>query len=146
MRSLQTVAVIAACAAFGGGILAAEAVSPRLYRVTTETGMPHLEDNLRYATRTEQRCLDLRDLSAAFWMLNDVSLQDCKLVKGSESADAAGYVLECKGGHGTTGNAQWQLGPGAIAGTLNVRLGGKNMTFYQRITARPLGACKQSGK
>jgi hypothetical protein len=33
------------------------------------------------------------------------------------------------------------LGQGAIAGTLNVRLGGKNMTFYQRITAKPIASC-----
>jgi hypothetical protein len=114
---------------------------PRLYEVTTETGMPHLETSLRYATVTHSRCLDLRDLSRAFWMLEDVSLQDCRLVKSGESADAATYLLQCHGGHGTTGRAAWQLGPGAIAGTLDVRLGGKNMTFFQRITARPIGGC-----
>ena len=41
-----------------------------------------------------------------------------------------------------TGDARWQLGPDTIAGTLNVRLGGKNMTFYQRITARAAGVCR----
>ena len=51
--------------------------SPRLYEVTTETGMPHLEENLRYATRVERTCTDPRELATAFWMLRDVSLQDC---------------------------------------------------------------------
>lgn len=125
----------------GASVLAAEAVSPRLYEVTTETGMPHLEENLRYAMRTEKRCLNTQDLSGEFWMLNEVSLQDCRLVKTTESADAAAYLLQCVGGHGTTGGATWQLGQDAIAGTLDVRLGGKNMTFYQRITAKPVGAC-----
>lgn len=130
--------ILAAC---GSSAPAAEAVSLRQYEVTTETGMPNLEANLRYATVTEKRCLNTQDLSGAFWMLKHVSLQDCQLVKATESATQSSYLLECRGGHGTTGDATWQLGPAAIAGTLNVRLGGKNMTFFQRITAKPLGPC-----
>jgi len=123
--------------------VATEGGSPRLYEMTTETGMPNLEENLRYAVVTEQKCLSTDDLSDAFWMLKDVSLQDCRLVKTSEDEkNASLYLLKCDGGHGTTGGARWQLGPDVIAGTLNVRLGGKNMTFYQRITAKPLGACR----
>jgi hypothetical protein len=122
--------------------LAAEPVS-RLYEVTTETGMPHLEENLRYATRVERACTDPRELTTAFWMLRDVSLQDCELIKVSEEPEAVSlYQLKCYGGHGTTGSARWESGSNTISGTLLVRLGGKNMTFYQRITAKPLGNCE----
>ena len=55
-------------------------------------------------------------------------------------------LLICEGGHGTTGTAQWHLGADKIRGTLNVKLGGKNMTFYQRITAKPLGKCVSEAK
>lgn len=110
---------------------------PRLYDVTTETGMPHLDESLRYATRREARCLDPAELSGAFWMLQHVALQDCRLVKAS----AERYPLQCDGGHGTQGEARWQLDDPVLRGTLEVRLGGKNMTFHQRIVARPLGAC-----
>ncbi len=120
------------------GAAAAESPPPRLYALTTETGMPHLEENLRYAVRNETRCMSKHDLSAAFWMLEDVSLQDCTLVKATDEADSATYLLKCDGGHGTTGDARWQFGPDVITGTLRVRLGGKNMTFYQRITAKPV--------
>ncbi|QAZ39490.1 hypothetical protein C1M51_08625 [Methylibium sp. Pch-M] len=110
----------------------------RLYEVSTETGMPHLEENLRYAVRSEQRCLAADDLSTVFWMLQDVSLQDCTLDKLSDDA----YRLRCSGGHGTTGDARWQFGTdGALVGRMNVRLGGKNMTFFQRVTATPVGPC-----
>jgi len=135
---------IGACGMFGvtgSATLAIDTGPLRLYEVTTATGMPHLDENLRYATRTETRCIDTRDLSGEFWMLREVSLQDCRLIKTSESAEAAGYQLVCDGGRGTTGNAAWQLAQGAIAGTLNVRLGGKNMTFYQRVTAKLIGSC-----
>jgi hypothetical protein len=113
----------------------------RLYELVTETGMPHLEENLRYAVRTERVCLDAADLSTAFWMLREVSLQDCRLQKAQQDDDSAAYLLRCDGGRGTSGGARWQLEPQRLSGTLDVRLGGKNMTFYQRIQARPLGDC-----
>jgi len=104
--------------------------------------MPHLEENLRYATRVERRCMDPQQLTTAFWMLGDVSLEDCHLVKLTEEPEGISlYELKCYGGHGTTGRAQWQFSPGTISGTLVVRVGGKNMTFYQRITGQPLGKC-----
>jgi hypothetical protein len=122
--------------------LATEPTS-RLYEVTTETGMPHLEENLRYATRVELACTNARELATAFWMLHDVSLQDCELIQVSEERPTVAlYRLECHGGHGTTGSARWEFGSNTIFGTLDVRLGGKNMTFYQRITAKEVGKCR----
>jgi hypothetical protein len=118
----------------------AQQMQPRWYEVVTETDMPHLEENLRYAVRREQRCLDPGNLSSAFWMLGHVSLGDCKLVKTGQDAASAAYGLQCDGGHGTTGGARWQFDAGRMTGTLQVRLGGKNMTFYQRITATPATA------
>jgi hypothetical protein len=123
---------------------AATATEPgsRLYEVTTETGMPHLEENLRYATRIDRSCMDPRQLTTAFWMLRDVSLRDCELVERNEEAqDIWLYGLKCSGGHGTTGSARWDFTSSTVSGVLMVRLGGKNMTFYQRITAKPLGKC-----
>jgi hypothetical protein len=114
----------------------------RLYQMSTHTGMPHLDENLRYAVVNEQRCLDPNDLSGAFWMLDDVSLRDCKLAKLSQSPTGASYVLQCNAGHGTSGDATWQFTPRQLTGVMNVRLGGKNMTFYQRITAAPVGECR----
>ena len=68
--------------------------SPRRYEVVTETDMPHLEENLRYAVRHEFRCLNRHDLSTAFWMMGHVSLQDCTLVKAAEDAASATYRLQ----------------------------------------------------
>jgi hypothetical protein len=82
---------IVGCGMFGvtgSDTLAGDAGPLRLYEVTTATSMPHLDESLRYATRTETRCIDTRNLSGEFWMLREVSLQDCRLVKASESADA----------------------------------------------------------
>jgi hypothetical protein len=113
----------------------------RLYEVITETGMPHLEENLRYAVTRENRCLTGEDLASVFPVLKSPSLADCKLQHERRHGDAVSYLLSCAGGHGTTGSANWRVGEQLIVGTLSVKLGGKNMTFFQRVTAKPLDQC-----
>jgi hypothetical protein len=124
-------------------IPASETFPAQWYEVTTETGMPHLEENLRYTTTHEKHCLAHRQLAAAFPVLSHPALQGCSLQNETRHNDTLSYALVCPSGHGTTGEAIWQIDGHRIRGTLNVKLGGKNMTFYQRITALPLGACKR---
>ncbi|HEY7642254.1 MAG TPA: DUF3617 family protein [Steroidobacteraceae bacterium] len=120
---------------------AAETMPAGLYEVTTETGMPHLEENLRYAVTRENRCLTGEDLAAAFPILQSASLADCKLQPEGREGEVVSFLLTCSGGHGTTGAASWRVGEHLIVGKLSVKLGGKNMTFFQRVTAKPLGQC-----
>jgi hypothetical protein len=128
--------VLASAPAFAG-----ETMPARLYEVTTETGMPHLEENLRYTITKERQCLAHQELAAAFPILSHPALQGCRLHQKSRDGDTVSYMLVCEGGHGTTGAAVWKLGERQIRGTLNVKLGGKNMTFYQRVTAMAVGKC-----
>jgi hypothetical protein len=121
---------------------ASEPMPPRLYEITTETGMPNLEESLRYATTRERRCIIHQELATAFPILNHPALKGCRLDEESRHDDVVSYLLVCDGGHGTTGAALWRLSGYQVRGTLNVKLGGKNMTFYQRVTARVLGACR----
>lgn len=123
--------------------LASEAVPHGLYDVTTVTAMPHLEENLRYATTHEKRCLGLADLasSSVFPVLSHAALKDCRLDHESRQEDSIAFVLTCDGGHGTSGGARWRIGERQLSGTLSVKLGGKNFTFYQRVTATYVGDC-----
>jgi Protein of unknown function (DUF3617) len=116
--------------------------APQLYDLTTETSMPHLEENLRYATTTQRQCLALPELAVAFPILHHPALDGCKLNRESRQLDSLSYQLVCTGGHGTTGSAVWHLSEHRVRGTLDVKLGGKNMTFSQTITAVPLGKCR----
>jgi hypothetical protein len=109
-------------------VRASDFLPSRLYEVTIETVMPHLEENLRY-------------LSTVFPILDHPALAGCKLGAEAREADSVSYRLICGGGHGTTGNALWQLGRDQIRGRLDVKLGGKNMTFSQSVTAKTLGPC-----
>jgi len=123
-------------------VIAAAAFSPGMYEITTETGMPHLEENLRYSTTQARHCVTQPEaLSTAFPILDHVSLKGCHLGDETRQGDTVSYVLVCEGGHGTTGHATWELGEHQMIGTLHVKLGGKNMTFYQRVTAVPVGQC-----
>jgi hypothetical protein len=112
-----------------------------LYEVTTETGMPHLEENLRYTLTRERRCLAHEALASAFPILRHPALSGCRLEGETRADDKVSFELTCATGHGTSGRALWELGEHQIRGTLDVKLGGKNMTFYQRVTAVPIGPC-----
>jgi hypothetical protein len=131
----------AAVAGYGASARLSEADSPVLYDMVTETGMPHLEESLRYTTTREQRCLTRDGLLSFFPILQHESLQDCSLGRPDSNRGVWTMPLLCTGAHGTSGRAQWQFGDGKIVGTLNVKLGGKNMTFYQRVTATRRGEC-----
>ncbi len=120
---------------------ASETFPARVYEVTTETGMPHLEEILRYTITREKHCLAHLRLAEAFPVLSHPALKGCRLADESRKDDTVSYALVCSGGHGTTGEALWQIDARGIRGTLWVKLGGKNMTFSQHITALPLGAC-----
>jgi hypothetical protein len=120
---------------------ASETMPARLYEVTTETGMPHLEENLRYTTTRERVCLTHQALAVAFPILDHPALRGCSLQNEARRGDSVSYTLACTGGHGTTGEATWHVEERRIRGILNIKLGGKNMTFYQRVTALPLGSC-----
>ena len=108
--------------------------------MTTEIGMPHLEENLRYATIRETSCLTGFD-PLAFPILKHEALKGCHLDYENHCDETICYVLSCIGQHGTTGEARWRIDGNQIRDTLNVKLRGKNMTFYQRITSTQVGDC-----
>lgn len=135
MQSIWRICVVTVFAA------SATASATHLYEVTVETGMPHLEENLRYTTTRSQQCLARDDLDSAFPILDHPSLAGCKLREQQHDEDVLLYILICERSPETTGTARWQLGERLIRGTLDVKLGGKNMTLYQRVTGALIGEC-----
>lgn len=115
----------------------------RQYEVVTETGMPHLEESLRYATTRERHCLTEQELYVSFPVLTSPSLAGCQLQDRARDSKSASFELICETGHGTTGHAEWRKDEQVLHGRLEVKLGGKNMTFFQRVTATPLGECQR---
>ncbi len=112
------------------------------YEITVETVMPNLEENLRYATTRERRCLHSDELSSVFPILHHPSLEGCKLGDESWRGDTIRYLLVCASPQVATGVARLDTGPGRVAGILEIKMGGKNMTFAQRIEAVRQGECE----
>jgi hypothetical protein len=119
---------------------AADKESPIWFEITTETGMPNLENNLRYLTTHEKRCLTRAKLHRFFPVLDHPALASCHLGDALPGKVNVVYPLVCEA-HGATGQAIWETNLRRSIGTLNIKLGGKNMTFFQRITASDLGGC-----
>lgn len=122
-------------------VQASEFLPARRYDVTIETGMPNLEENLRYATTHQRRCISLADLATVFPVLNHPTLAGCTLGGEVRKGDTVKFGLRCEGNHGTTGMAVWHIDEQHIRGRLEVKLGGKNMTFSQTVTAKVIGSC-----
>jgi hypothetical protein len=119
-----------------------EAVPLGLYEVTTEMLMPHLEENVRYARTQAYRCIRDQAVSGFFPILRHQSLNGCKLAAGNRSGQITNYSLVCDSGQETTGTAQLNTVAGRIDGVLKIQMGGKNMTFSQRIEAKHQGDCQ----
>lgn len=103
--------------------------------------MPHLEENLRYATTREERCVPLSELASLFPILRHPSLEGCHLGEELRLGSNVGYRLVCANPQVASGNARLDAAGERIAGILEVKMGGKNMTFSQRIEALRRGDC-----
>ncbi|MGH8657866.1 MAG: DUF3617 domain-containing protein [Gammaproteobacteria bacterium] len=118
-----------------------EALQPGMHEISAQTLMPHLEENLRYSRTSERHCIRDDAVSDFFPILRHPSLHGCKLAASDKRGDARYYPLVCGGSSGTTGIAQLREDANRIAGVLAIRMGGKNMTFSQRIEAKRIGNC-----
>jgi hypothetical protein len=125
------------CGALGAPVV----LYPGLYDVTTETLLPHLEENLRYATTHARQCLDAQDVSTLFPLLRHQAFAGCELVQGVADGQAISFPLACRNPEAASGVARLTLEPDRLLGVLEIKMGGKNMTLSQRITGPRLGPC-----
>lgn len=109
-----------------------------LYELETYTLMPHL-DEMRRITKTEQRCVGDGDAHSLFPVMRQTAFSGCALL--ARASDEGEYDLRCQTELVATGLAVLSHESGVITGTLAVKMGGKNMTFSQRTTARFVGPC-----
>jgi hypothetical protein len=119
----------------------AQAFERGRYEIVAETVMPHLEENLRYATSRERRCLAAHELSSIFPILRHDSLAGCRLADERRYAGSITYLLVCASREVASGKAWLDVSERRVLGTLEVKMGGKNMTFAQRIEALHQGEC-----
>lgn len=114
----------------------AEPFTPGRYELSSQTVMPNL-DEMRHITATETRCLR-SDPNALFPVLRQPALRGCSLVPAGAQDP---YTLVCQTTLVASGTARIVVGTRRVTGDLQVKMGGKNMTFSQHVRATPLGPC-----
>lgn len=110
------------------------------YRVTSQLLMPHL-DEMRRTSSNSEACLAPSAPEALFPVFAQYALGGCRLGYPKASADGVDYVLVCASARVASGTAHLARGDTAVVGTLAVKMGGKNMTFTQRVVAERMGDC-----
>jgi len=115
-------------------------IVPGSYNVKTEILMPHLSENLRYATTHTTQCLGPQDAFRLFPILSQTSFQGCAFVE-SHSASPLELELVCSNPTAASGQAKFVLGEAFFRANLNVKMGGKNMRFSQRVTGNRVSEC-----
>jgi hypothetical protein len=99
------------------------------------------EVNLRYTDVRERRCPCDHDLSAFFPILRHQSLNGCELGRPSPRGGVIYDPLVCHGAGGMKGTAQLNEAADSILGELKIQMGGKHLTFSQRVEATRRGDC-----
>jgi len=103
--------------------------------------LPHLEESLRYATTRSRQCLGTQEASELFPLLRHEAFAGCTLDHESSKDSEAQLSLRCKNPQAATGTAHFTLQAGGFQAVLHIKMGGKNMTLSQRLSAPRLGAC-----
>jgi hypothetical protein len=111
------------------------------YALRAEVSMPHLEEGLRGQGQEEVRCLADGAAQSLFPLMSHAALAGCSLAPAPRRDGALGYWLKCSQAGAATGTARVEVGDGRLAGTLDLKMGGKNMTLTQRVQATRIGPC-----
>ncbi len=114
-------------------------IRPGGYEVFSETIMPNLEQ-LRHHSNHRSICMN-EDVSALFPILRHNAFDGCSLKQENEKSGRYYYRIVCKGALLSTGTALLDMTEDPLRGEIRVRMGGKNMTFSQQITATRQGDC-----
>lgn len=123
---------------------AAAASRAHSYEVAATMVMPHLDEMRRQVTH-HTRCVEDDAPDALFPVLDQHALRGCRLGYPKATAQGEGerreYVLVCASARVASGTAGIDANGDTLVGLLTVKMGGKNMTFSQRVEARRGAAC-----
>ena len=126
-------------------LIAADAEVPaHRYEIASTMLMPHL-DEMRRQVSHHTRCIKDDRPADLFPVFEQHALRGCTLgyEKVVETASGArhDYVLSCASARVASGTASIERAGQKRVGMLAVKMGGKNMTFSQRIEAQRGAPC-----
>lgn len=134
-RCIALLPTLLACAA-----AAAPSLPAGRYALESRVTMPHLEE-MRRQVDVQTRCLGDDDLRGFFPVMHQPALNGCEFGYPEATADGMRFVLVCESARVATGTAEVRARGETYIGDLRIKMGGKNMTFAQRVEARRLADC-----
>ena len=111
-----------------------------LYTIESQTVMPHL-DVMRRIRKNTRRCVGADGPETFFPILQQPALRGCVFTLASSDGATDNFVLRCETKWVATGIARLWASGDRVRGALDVKMGGKNMTFSQYVDASRVGAC-----
>ncbi len=115
------------------------ALAPGQYDLVAQTILPNLEESLRYATTRSQRCLGNEAPDTLFPILLHPAFAGCALRRHATQQDV--FTLQCTNPEAASGSASLLIESQRFDATLDLKMGGKNMTLSQRVSGTRRGEC-----
>ena len=140
-RALISLAGVYAGLMAVGSDAAKSLLTPGLYRVEVRIGLPNVQDTAAPMVMT--RCITTDDLESgqAFFVLSDNPLKNCELVDYQPTGDTATYRILCQGPNMGSAVAVFDTTDRSYHGTINMNMGGKNMTMSETQVGKRIGDC-----
>jgi hypothetical protein len=132
--------VVAALAATGS-VAAVPLLIPGLYQVEVRIALPNVQDAATPVVVT--RCLSPADLESgrAFFVLSRNPLKNCDLLDYRATDTAATYRIACPGPNKGSAVAVFETTATTYRGSINMNMGGKNMTMSETQAGKRIGNC-----
>jgi len=142
MRVPLASASLAAILTATGSGAADPALTPGLYQVEVRIGLPHVLDTT--GAMILSRCVAAADLDSgqAFFVLSDNPLKSCDLLDYHPGPDTATYRIACRGPNMGSAVAAFEITKNSYRGTINMNMGGKNMTMSETQVGKRVGDCQ----
>lgn len=114
---------------------------PGFYKIKVTVELPNVIDPAHEVLVT--RCITRDDLLRhdPFKIESDTPLANCRRTPICMSGAKAGFQVICDGGTGGMANARFTLSKSRFMGTIDMNMGGKNMTVVERQAGRRVGDC-----
>jgi hypothetical protein len=114
---------------------------PGLYQVEVRIALPNVQD--ASAPMVLTRCVSPDDLKSgrAFFVLSENPLRTCDLLDYQVTEGTATYRIACPGPNRGRAVAVFETTATTYRGSINMNMGGKNMTMSETQAGRRIGNC-----
>ena len=141
MCALIARASVVAALAATGSVAADPFLAPGLYRVEVRIALPNVQDAA--APFVVTRCVSPADLESgeAFSILSKNPLRNCDLLDYQVTDGTASYRIACPGPNKGSAVAAFQTTATTYRGSIQMNMGGKNMTMSETQAGTRIGNC-----